>query len=629
MRIASKVTRIVGKGAATGIFYALEAYTDLVPGLRLTRRRHVHVRTGMGILGAEIATWNSLSPSLIPHPWWAVAVNTATSQAVGHFNGVLAAKALERLGVRVPNAVTQASLSALHLGTAAVTAVLAWKSYLNQGESARLVGSRRYGARSAAAGMALGTLGYGTLLVLGEGIRSSWRLADANLRRVAPEPIAVMGATATLACLAYLISDKLVLHRVLERMFAKAEAMNRLVYAEYQQPWEPERSGSVWSHEKWIALGAQGRVLVGGGPRARDIAEVLGAGAPGTAPGSEAQDAPALRKEIREPIRIYGGLVPGRSLETIVHQVRREIFRTGALRRDCLVIHTSTGTGWVPDWQVDTVEFLTGGNCAMVSMQYSFVQSPIAYIADRDTPVRAGKLLIEAVLELVEDMENPPKIFVAGESLGAYGTSAAFTSIEDLLARTDGAVFSGAPRFTHLVRQLTRRRVPGSPERLPLVDSGRHVRFMAHKSHLHHDWRGRPYAAAWQHPRVAVVQFASDAIVWWDKELFYRQPAWLREPGSRGVPAPRAQHVDVVDDLRWVPFTTGWQVAVDMLNTKRAPADHGHNYRDIMVPVWRGVLGDDLLAVEYTADVERRIIAWITAHSRDTRDGLGPARPPV
>lgn len=629
MRIARKALRTAVTTAATGVLYALEAYTDLVPGLRLTRRRRIHVRTGMGILGAEIATWNSLAPSLVPHPWWAVAANTATSQAVGHLNGVLVAKGLERLGVRIPNAVTQASLSALHVGTAAITVVLALKSYLIQGESARLVGSRRYGARSAAAGMAVGTLGYGTLLALGEAIRGSWRLADANLRRVVPEPVAVLGATATLACLGYLISDKLVLRRVLERLFAKAEAVNRLVYAGYQQPWEPERSGSVWSHEKWIALGAQGRVLVGGGPRARDIAEVLGVVGAGGVSAAAAAATPALRKEIREPIRIYGGLVAGRSLETIVHQVRREIFRTGALRRDCLVIHTSTGTGWVSDWQVDTVEFLTGGNCATVSMQYSFVQSPIAYIADRDTPVRAGKLLIEAVLELVEDMENPPKVFVAGESLGAYGTSAAFTSIEDLLARTDGAVFSGAPRFTHLIRQLTRRRAPGSPERLPLVDSGRHVRFVAHKSHVHHDWRGRPYAAAWQHPRVAVVQFASDAIVWWDKALFYRQPAWLREPGSRGVPAPAAQHVDVVSDLRWVPFTTGWQVAVDMLNTKRAPADHGHNYRDIMVPVWRGVLGDDLLAVDYTADLEARIIAWITEHSRDTRDGLAPARPPV
>ena len=107
-----------------------------------------------------------------------------------------------------------------------------------------------------------------------------------------------------------------------------------------------------------------------------------------------------------------------------------------------------------------------------------------------------------------------------------------------------------------------------------------------------------------------VAQFPSDAIVWWSPELFYRQPQWLREPGSRGVAAP----------LWWVPFTTGWQVALDMLTAKHAPSDHGHNYRAIMVPIWRDVLGD-AVKVHYTPDLERRIVEWIMAHSRDTRQG--------
>nr|WP_234462903.1 alpha/beta-hydrolase family protein [Corynebacterium macginleyi] len=132
--------------------------------------------------------------------------------------------------------------------------------------------------------------------------------------------------------------------------------------------------------------------MAGGGLRARDITAVTG------------------WTDAHEPIRIYGGLAPGRSLESNAEVVKREILRTGALRRSTLVIHTSTGTGWVPHWQLDTVDFLTGGNCANVTMQYSYVQSPVAYALDHDTPVRAARLLIGAVLELIDDMQTPRRV---------------------------------------------------------------------------------------------------------------------------------------------------------------------------------------------------------------------------
>ena len=188
-----------------------------------------------------------------------------------------------------------------------------------------------------------------------------------------------------------------------------------------------------------------------------------------------------------------------------------------------------------------------------------------------------------------------------------------------MLAKLDGAVLSGAPRFTKMIREITEGRGEGSPERLPLYDGGRHVRFLSHSDHLDHDWRGQEYAEQWQHPRVVVVQHASDAIVWWGPELFWREPDWLREPGARGVPAPATQHSDVVDKLRWIPFTTGWQVAMDMLNSKQAPEGHGHNYRGIMVPTWERILGPDLVRVPLDPALQKRITDWITKHSRDTR----------
>lgn len=588
---------------------AVELYANLFPGVRLNRLYALDPRRGFAIIGAEIGMWNAFSPSLLPHPWWAVAGNASTSQAVGHLNGTIIASAalpaMRAAGLDLQELVNKpgyrTAYRGIHGAFTLATVAAAYRFYKRQGDSAGLVHSQRLGAPSAFIGVAVSTLGYGAFLLLGELLQSSFDLTRHSLRRFVPAPVAVPVAAGAVGVIAYLISDKILLRQFLEKFNEKAELVNRRVYWGYQQPWEPERSGSVWSHERWISLGAQGRVLVGGGPRARDITEVTGC------------------TDVHEPIRIYGGLAPGRTLEGIVDLVKRELLRTGALHRSAIIIHTSTGTGWVPDWQLDTVEFLTGGNCANVTMQYSYVQSPVAYALDRDTPVRAAKLLIDAVFELLDGMPNAPKVFVTGESLGAYGTAAAFDGLEDMLAKVDGAVLSGAPRFTKMIREITVCRGEGSPERLPLYDGGRHVRFLSHPDHLDHDWRGQEYAEQWQHPRVAVVQHASDAIVWWGPELFWREPDWLREPGARGVPAPATQHSDVVDKLRWIPFTTGWQVAMDMLNSKQAPEGHGHNYRGIMVPTWERILGPDLVRVPLDPALQKRITDWITKHSRDTR----------
>lgn len=82
-------------------------------------------------------------------------------------------------------------------------------------------------------------------------------------------------------------SDRLVIRRLLNSVGRSAQERNLSIFPGTVQPWEPERSGSPWSHEPWYALGSQGRALVSGGPRARDIRAVTG------------------HEDVREPIRIY------------------------------------------------------------------------------------------------------------------------------------------------------------------------------------------------------------------------------------------------------------------------------------------------------------------------------------
>ncbi|WP_460490886.1 alpha/beta-hydrolase family protein, partial [Corynebacterium nasicanis] len=295
--------------------------------------------------------------------------------------------------------------------------------------------------------------GYGALLLLGDAAQVSVDRLGARLSRWMPLSVAWPLAAGGVTWVALVLSDQVLVRRILARISRQAASLNAAVFPGTMMPWEPERSGSPWSLEPWSAVGSQGRAVLSLGPRARDIAEVTGL------------------EVVREPIRLYVGLVPGRSVEAAARLLLAEMDRTGAFRRDTLVIQTTAGTGWITDWSVGAVEFLSGGDCATLAMQYSYLPSPVAYVVDRDTPVRAARALISAVLDRLEQMDptDRPRLYVAGESLGAYGTASAFADLDDLLARTDGVLLSGAPHFTRLIRELSASRDTGSPERLPRV----------------------------------------------------------------------------------------------------------------------------------------------------------------
>ena len=77
-----------------------------------------------------------------------------------------------------------------------------------------------------------------------------------------------------------------------------------------------------------------------------------------------------------------------------------------------------------------------------------------------------------------------PKLVVFGESLGSFGGEAPFLALNNLVARTDGALFSG-PTFNNTIwTELTSNRDAGSPMWLPIYDKGENVRFVARPENL-------------------------------------------------------------------------------------------------------------------------------------------------
>ncbi|MFD3747928.1 alpha/beta hydrolase [Nocardia sp. NPDC058633] len=349
------------------------------------------------------------------------------------------------------------------------------------------------------------------------------------------------------------------------------------------QPVAPERSGSAGSLVPWQTLGFEGRWFVSNGPSAAAITEVTG-------------------KTAREPIRAYVGLESVTRDRTAAELAVAELERTDAFEREAMVVVTTTGTGWVNGMAAGAVEYLYGGDTAIVATQFSYLPSVLSFLSDRDKAAAASRELFDAVHERwsAQPEGQRPKLFVYGESLGSQGSEEAFDGLADLREEVDGALWVGPPNSNRLWRQFVDRRDPGSPEVAPVYADGLVVRFAD-------DATDFDSSEPWREPRIAYLQHPSDPIVWWSADLIFTRPDWLSEP--RGS--------DVSTQMRWAPFVTFWQVTADLTNAQGVVDGHGHRYGSLVLDGWLAVgapdgVDDEVVesirtAVESAEDYEREV----------------------
>ena len=329
-------------------------------------------------------------------------------------------------------------------------------------------------------------------------------------------------------------------------------------------PTSPLRSGSPASLQTWDSLGREGKDVVTDGPNAAMISTVMG-------------------KPAKEPIRVYAGLNAQRDYIAEAHGVLAELIRTGAFHRKVLVIQNGTGSGWVEEWSMSAVEYLTLGDCATATMQYSYLGSVGAFLLDRESPKQGARALFTVIHNYwtTLDPQTRPKLYTSGVSLGSFGGQAAFASINDMASKVDGAVWVGTPGFTPIWRGLEEHRRDGSPEIVPVIDNGRVVRFIGNPREITHDHWGAPYPPWSSHTRIAYVQHPSDPVTWWSPELIWAEPDWMRERAGN----------DVNPHILWTPWSSFWQVTADMALSTTPPGGHGHNYHREFIPIWAAVLG--------------------------------------
>ena len=540
----------------------------------------------LGVIAALAMYAVSVSPSLMARSWAWHAVASGILVACGYVAGVVVQN-VAQLVIRLTGLTISASEPVelgFRIGIGALFA-LWWiyaviQSYRRARKAAALVNmpGETFGE------YLLGTAGavvvsWMLLRIVGALNRLCWMLI-ASLDAHMPRPAAIVVSMVILFAIMFFLTSKVILRGGIGFFRRKAEQLNMRTARGIYQPVVPERSASPASPVTWESVGGQGRVFLGRGPSRLDIAQVCGGVA-------------------MEPIRVYSGMPTGGSgLEQAAATVVAELHRTGAFDRAVILIAASTGSGWVDEWQVQPLEFLTRGNCATASLQYSYVPSALNWLTGLEPAQEASAALFAAVraeLDLMDEADRPA-LFVCGESLGAFASQSVFESFEDVLARVDGALWVGTPSFTPMHAALTAARHKGSPEVAPVVHNARRVRFVNEPSDLRTDLYGRELGP-WGFPRVVYAQHPSDPVVWWTNKLIWTQPDWLRERAGR----------DVSLNVEFTRFATYIQVLADLPVAGTAPGGHGHTYHEELIPLWRGILGFDRLFDE--APVHPRLAA--------------------
>ena len=540
----------------------------------------------LGVIAALAMYAVSVSPSLMARSWAWHAVASGILVACGYVAGVVVQN-VAQLVIRLTGLTISASEPVelgFRIGIGALFA-LWWiyaviQSYRRARKAAALVNmpGETFGE------YLLGTAGavvvsWMLLRIVGALNRLCWMLI-ASLDAHMPRPAAIVVSMVILFAIMFFLTSKVILRGGIGFFRRKAEQLNMRTARGIYQPFVPERSASPASSVTWESVGGQGRVFLGRGPSRLDIAQVCGGVA-------------------MEPIRVYSGMPTGGSgIEQAAATVVAELHRTGAFDRAVILIAASTGSGWVDEWQVQPLEFLTRGNCATASLQYSYVPSALNWLTGLEPAQEASAALFAAVraeLDLMDEADRPA-LFVCGESLGAFASQSVFESFEDVQARVDGALWVGTPSFTPMHAALTAARHKGSPEVAPVVHNARRVRFVNEPSDLRTDLYGRELGP-WGFPRVVYAQHPSDPVVWWTNKLIWTQPDWLRERAGR----------DVSLNVEFTRFATYIQVLADLPVAGTAPGGHGHTYHEELIPLWRGILGFDRLFDE--APVHPRLAA--------------------
>lgn len=312
-------------------------------------------------------------------------------------------------------------------------------------------------------------------------------------------------------------------------------------------PTSPSVSGSPVSLVTYDSLSREGRRFANMVLDRAEITQVMG------------------EEAIDDPIRVFIGLAAAPTVADRVTLAIDELERTGAFDRSVLCIASPTGSGYINYVFSEALEYLTRGDCATVTLQYSLRPSSLSL--DRaETGIEQNTALLHAVTGYVRGLpeHRRPRIMLFGESLGAQTLLDTYRN-RSVVAwdrdHIDAALFLGTPAATRFARAWR-----ADPER---IDPAGHL--------IEVDSFAEFSARALPTTRYVLLTHYDDPIPVFTPSLLVRRPGWLADPPETRPPGvPRA--------TRWRPGTTFLLTGVDLLNAMEVVPGRftrrGHDYRE-------------------------------------------------
>lgn len=486
----------------------------------------------------------SLTPTLMPRSFVVQGALSGVCAAVGYLFGVAIVWLWIYLELPWRRPLLSQRIAVLVVGLI-VSVVFLWQAAGWQNSIRELWHMERLESAEPVKLAAIAFVVFLVAVLFGRLFRMTVLWTSRKLERFVPRRVSNVIGMLIAVALFWSVVEGVLMRGALHVMDSSLQRLDALIEDNVPMPPDAAKTGSAASQVAWNGLGRQGRNFIATGP---DAAAIGG----------------FWKGEAREPIRVYVGLNNAATIEARAKLALDELKRQGAFERSMLVIIAPTGTGWIDPAAMDPLEYLQRGDVASVALQYSYLTSWLSLLVEPEYGAESAKALFREVYGYWTTLphDKRPKLYLHGLSLGALNSQISADIFDVIADPFQGALWSGPPFESATWNAVTAGRNPQSPAWLPVFRDSSIVRFTNQQNHLDIP------DASWGPMRIVYLQYASDAVTFFDARSFYREPAWMRAP--RGP--------DVTPSLRWFPGLTMLQLLFDLMIATSSPMGYGHVY---------------------------------------------------
>ncbi len=318
-----------------------------------------------------------------------------------------------------------------------------------------------------------------------------------------------------------------------------------------------------------------------------------------------------------DPVRVFVGLDTAAELEDRVDILMDEMIRAGAFEREVLAFASPTGSGYINYVFAEALEYMTLGDCAISTMQYSMLPSSMS-LTRTGLAIEQNRALMHAMVGYMRGIPEAkrPKFVLFGESLGAL-------TMQDIWRHrtveamdrdfVHSSIFLGTPSATEFAKswRLDPDKIDPKHSIIEVDNFGQYLAMS-----------DSDRASA----RHILISHFDDPIPKFGTNLLMRQPWWLGPEADRPPRVPKSSS--------WRPGTTFVLTGVDLINAMEVVPGkfgrRGHDYREdiarfVSAAYDLPVTAEQLLAIEKA--LRERELVW--AQKRVVSEQVARAREAV